>query len=569
MNTRLIAYLRSLGLDQHATDDQAWEFFNGLRGLQSSIANALNYNEQDQAARTNCDLMIRALGYNPEKPSEILPNEVPATQRQTGTDGASAAGDLERARAEGVQLERARVASIEELAAIAGTPEDIVRTLVGDPTITVDVARKQIFDDHTARTRANVPLDQPVAAAIHSRNSISGVTVEILEAAMLHRSGIDPTKGWYRDDNGTPTPHRAPAETLARAADQAWQFRRLSLEDMIRMAAAIDRVNLPMGRVGLLEAYVRNIRTFSTAALVNIFTTNMNSQLLAAYEAAPDSTTGGWIREADVSDFKTNERARMAKGSALEKLPRGSEASHTTFEDSVESYKIARYARQFVVDDQDIVDDTFGGINQHAPSDMGEAARQLRPDLVYSILIGNPSMRDSVALFHADHSNLNTSSALGTAGKLEAARKAMRILQENGRNLNLSPDFLIVPQALQDTAEVLLNSRLLIGDTVQPENNPNYRKIGAIVSDSRLDNGVTDPTDPTGATVHSGSATTWFLSARASAHTIEVGYLRGTGRVPQTRSFVLTEGRWGIGWDIKMDIGAKALNWLGLSKATA
>ena len=86
-----------------------------------------------------------------------------------------------------------------------------------------------------------------------------------------------------------------------------------------------------------------------------------------------------------------------------------------------------------------------------------------------------------------------------------------------------------------------------------------------LISDSRLDNGVTDPKS---GTVNAGSATTWYM-ASAMARTIEVGYIRGSGRAPELRSFVLSQGQWGMGWDIKMDIGAKALDYRGFNKATA
>ena len=33
------------------------------------------------------------------------------------------------------------------------------------------------------------------------------------------------------------------------------------------------------------------------------------------------------------------------------------------------------------------------------------------------------------------------------------------------------------------------------------------------------------------------------------------------------RSFVLDKGRWGIGWDVKMDVGAKALDFRALYKS--
>lgn len=561
MNTRLIAYLRKLGLDANASDEQAWEFYNGLRGLQASIASALNYSESDHAARTNCDLMIRALGYNPENPSEELSRQEPQRQ-QVGSDGASANGDLEAARAEGAQRERSRVQAIREYAVIAGTPQELIDTLVADVGITADAARQRIFEDHQARTRASVPADRPNVPAAHSRNSVTGATLQVLEAAMLHRSGIDPSQGWVGNDNGMPVRRSNPE--LANVAEQAWQYRTCSMEDFLRMAARVDGVTLPNGRNGLLEAYLRS--GFSTQSLSNIFTTNINSQLLAAYEVAPDSTTGGWIREADVADFKTNDRIRLVQGGAMVKLPRGKEADHATHEDVVESYRIARYAKQFVMDDQDIVDDTFGAANEFAPADLGVAARQLRPDLVYSILIGNPVMRDSVTLFHtASHGNLATSAGLATAGKLSAGRAAMRLQREGVRNLNLMPEFLIVPPTLEDDADALMNSRLLVSTDAAktPANNPNYQKL-TVVPEPRLENGVVDPTSPS--TTHAGANNDWFLAARAGSHTIEVGYLRGTGRVPQVRPFVLTQGRWGLGWDVKMDIGAKALDWRGLYK---
>lgn len=568
MNTRLLAYLRKLGLDTNATDEQAWEFFRARRGLEANIANALNYDEADIAARTNCDLMIRALGHNPDEPSQVLTTTVPADQfrTQAGTDGASASGDLEAARAEGAQREAARRSEIRQLGAMAGTSSDLIATLENDPGITVEAARQRLFDDHQARTRASVPQESgSQGPAVHSRSSVTGITAELLEAAILHRSGIDPTQNWVRSQDNTPRRRRANGNDLANIAEEAWQYRTISMEECIRHAARIDGVSVPHARNGLLEAYLRSAP--STNTLVNIYTTNMSSQLLSAFEVAPDSTGGGWIRESDVQNFKTNERARLEQGGALVKLPRGKEADHATFEDNVETFKIARYAKQYVVDDQDIVDDTFGATNQFAPADLGVAARQLRPDLVYSILIGNPAMRDTKALFHIDHKNLKASSG-GLSSWLGSARAAMRLQTEHGRALNINAAFLIVPPTLEDTADTMVHSRVLItGEAAtKPANNPNFNKGLQIVVEARLENGVTDPS--TGVT-YAGASDHWFLSATSAFHTIEVAYLSGAGRVPQIRPFVLTQGRWGIGWDIKHDIGAKALSWEGLYRSEA
>ena len=47
------------------------------------------------------------------------------------------------------------------------------------------------------------------------------------------------------------------------------------------------------------------------------------------------------------------------------------------------------------------------------------------------------------------------------------------------------------------------------------------------------------------------------------------GYVAGTGRRPVVRPFTLSNGQWGIGWDVKLDIGAKALHFRGLYQGNA
>ena len=125
-------------------------------------------------------------------------------------------------------------------------------------------------------------------------------------------------------------------------------------------------------------------------------------------------------------------------------------------------------------------------------------------------------MKDGDPLFHANHGNLNTASALAATGKFEAARAAMQILQQDGIDLNLSANYLIVPPNLVDTGEVMLSSSALA-----------KRQAGAsapkIVSDSLLQNGLSDPY--TGQTV-TGSATTWYLAADGEhGQSLQVRYM--------------------------------------------
>ena len=129
------------------------------------------------------------------------------------------------------------------------------------------------------------------------------------------------------------------------------------------------------------------------------------------------------------------------------------------------------------------------------------------------------------------------------------------------------PRYLIVPPDLWAAAQILVASQFRT--SAEGEVNP----VADLALDVRIDDrcGVAGVTDPVTGTAHVGLATNWFLSARPGengAKTIEVGYLRGTGRAPQIRSYVLTQGQWGMGWDVNMDIGSKALDFRALHKST-
>src|SRR5262249_30484509 len=128
-------------------------------------------------------------------------------------------------------------------------------------------------------------------------------------------------------------------------------------------------------------------------------------------------------------------------------LPPGGEADHSTRQDSGESYKIARYANQIVIDEQNFIDDNLGAF-QDTPVEMGQAAARLRPDLVYAILLANPNLAPTGrALFNATDGNTATGATFAMAA-LRAAIQAMMAVRENTVNLNLIPSHLIVPTDL-------------------------------------------------------------------------------------------------------------------------
>lgn len=344
--------------------------------------------------------------------------------------------------------------------------------------------------------------------------------------------------------------------------EQAYQFRDMSMVDLCRAALSIDQVECPLSRQEMIQAAV------SGGTLADIFTTNINAVLVQKLLEAGDSTLG-WTQEADAPNFQTMDRTRLTKGPNLTRHARGGEADHQKRGAETESYKIARYSARFAVDEMDIIDDHFQALAD-IPNEMAMACSRLRPDLVYAILLANPTLTATGrALFNTTDGNLVSSGGGLSMAAIKTAIAAMWSFTENGANLNIMPTHILVPPLKKFDADEFVNSTSTIitgtTDTVRGNNNSLADMQLKVVTDGRLHNGVTDPATDT---VYSGSDTTWRLVSSQSK-TIEVAYLRGAGRAPQVRQYQLTQGKWGVGWDVNMDIGAKAMGWRGMFESRA
>jgi hypothetical protein len=586
MNPRLLEYLRRLGLSRDATDEQAREFARGLRGSQRSLSSLLDYDEADAAAATTADLAIRSLGFNPSEPWNVLESQRSEEDTDETDDSTDDSQDNSaNSFSAGQRAERDRQNAIREIGRTI-VPSDMIERAITEG-MTVDDASFQFLaylrgqrSDGQGTDRpdeGSSPVGELMVRSMHvigaapsaqatsreaQRNSVS------MAMALMQREAItsDVVSSYVAVDGQNirrfSDSHR---DELERAAEHSHQMRDMSLVDIAQECLRMNGVTMSRySASGVISELQRS--GVSTATFTGIITTNFSAQLLAGYDTATD-TTEPWTSSGDLPDFRTADRPRVLQGDPLTKHARAGTAEHVTFSDKSESYKAARYSGQFVVDEMDMIDDRLGALDQLAPMDMGVAARHIRPDLVYSILLANDNMSDGVALFHtATHGNLQATAALAEA-TIKSSITLFNTQTENGRLLDKNgPIVFIVPEALSFTAEQLLNSNEISNDSGKGNMNTLRSRATSIVSDGRLDNGVTDPAS---GTVHAGSATTWFAARSSGRHTIEVGYVRGSGRAPTVRSFILTQGQWGIGWDVKLDIGAKALDWLGLQKSTA
>ena len=233
--------------------------------------------------------------------------------------------------------------------------------------------------------------------------------------------------------------------------------------------------------------------------------------------------------------------------------------------DRKESYAAERFVGTCSIDEVDMINDRLRAF-QRTPLNLGASARRLRPNLVYKILLNNPTLAtDSVALFATAHDNLLGSAALGPA-TLSAAYAAMGKQTRNGAILDIMATHLVVSLANQDLAARLVGSGELRDTTANTEfgtMNPNRGRF-SVVSDARLDQGFTDPDNPQ--TTIAGQPNSYFLVDR-NAPGIMVGYVEGSGRAPRIRSRVIDRpGEYGMEWDVNMDIGVGVADYVGLLK---
>jgi hypothetical protein len=541
MDPKLRAFLESIGLRHEATDAEAKTFHDGL----------------NQADRTRADASMANAANPPTTTAPATPPE--PTRAEVTPDAATAARDA-------ITAERDRVRQVRELAG-----QDLpaaLRDQAIDEGWDVNRASREFLTAVRSNRQTVSPETPYHATALTATPGQAGVRA--LSAGLMLATGTaDPTQRCMHTGRREPLP----ADRLtAQDAEQGHRYVRMSAIDLVRECVRLDTGRMCWDPGEALEL-VRSAP--SGGSLAYVFTTSMYAKLVAGWEEVGDTTD--WCDEEDVANFLTQEDISLQADARLKSLPRGDTAKDATIADARETYKIARYARKFTVDEQDIIDDRLGAI-MRMPAEMGAAARRLRADLVYALFLANAALTDTGALFNntavtatGGHANLTTATLSATG--LKAAILAMGAYRNADKTaLNIRPRYLIVPSALRWAAEEMLTSVSQAYTAAAAAATPSLYYTKNVLAEQGLQLRVDDRigaggvVDPTTNTARTGLDTNWFLSS-GGPRTVRVAYRRGTNRQPVMRSYVLDKGQWGLGWDINLDIGAKALDYRGLHKS--
>jgi hypothetical protein len=448
--------------------------------------------------------------------------------------------NAEALKAEAIKEERARVKSI-QLAAkpfASQLSEEFVDGLITEG-LAVDESRLKMLEKLATKATKEEPPTTGQQAITKVTRDEADTRRENMEAALFYRAN--------------PSKHPEFAEksrefvgmSLIEMAKESLQAIGVKTRGMSKEQVAIAALN---GRANAVSEYFAGAYN-STSDFPKILENVANKSMRQAYQAYPQ-TFKAWTRQTTAADFKPLNRVQMSDVAALPTLNENGEYHRTAPSDSKETYSLATYGEIIAISRKVLINDDLQAFTR-LPELLGKAAARLESDTVWGIITANGNMGDGNALFSSAHSNNETGAgtALAAAG-LATAKAAFRLqTAPKGMILNLVPLYLLVPAALENTAEQLVSPLNIASSDVTKVIPGWIRSLNPIV-EPRLD---------------ANSTAAWYLVADPGViDTIEYCYLEG-------QQGVYTETRQGFdvdGFEIKarLDFAAAPVEYRGLQK---
>jgi hypothetical protein len=496
MNKKLLAFLKSRGLKDDATDEEAQEL---LRTLGPDAWEAFRKFDQ---------------------PAPVVPSGDPAADIATArAEAAAEAADETR---------KEILATMDEITSMGTRAKDMDLALECiREGLTADQARVKFFEKMTTDDGGGAVGHRGVATV--QADASEKFRAAGIDALMARSSIAYEPESWaegHRDLMG------------------------YSLKELAREALRIAGKNTGGNVVQMVG------RALESSDLPYLLANVANKSLFSGWDSAPE-TWSTWCGTDQVSDFKTHSMPRGSEASDLDEVPEHGEYKYGKMTEAQEQYSIVTYGKIFAITRQAIINDDLGALTR-IPAAHGEAAARKVGDVVYAVLTANAAMGDSIALFHASHANFidNGSGAAPGTATIGAGILAMGIQKDlqGLRRLNIRPEFLLAPKALEGATEVFLTSiKFADHSTVATDSsfastreNPYAGGYFNRVYDSRLDD---------------DDAAAWYL-AGPKGKTVVVFFLNGV-----QKPYLESKTGWnvdGTEQKVRIDVGAKAVDYRGL-----
>ena len=512
-----------------AADQESAQFPCVLMRRAQSMPTATK--ERPLTKRTPARAEERPPGSAPDEPTPEQPDEGEDKGEGEGTEvpppapGKSAADASAEEAARGA--ERTRVQDIRQAVRNAGLLEAFADKFITDGTSAADTRTAVLAE--LARTQP--PVSRSVVEVV-------GVGAERLRAGvqnvLLHR--IDPSRHALTDDGRQWT-----GKGLMEIASRLLEARGVRTWGMGRMelaAVALGLAHPPSVREGP-HGFL------ATSDFAAILATVGRLTLTQGYTTAP-RTFPPWTRQGTLPDFRTSGRVSLGTGPKLLKVPEHAEYTRGPLGAEVEPIRLETWGRILAFTRQAMINDDIG-LFTRIPQLFGNSAAAMESDVVYGILLGNPTLSDGQPLFSAAHGNLMPAGPIDLANVAAARQAMMNQKTPQGQFITVIPRYLIVGPQQEVYAAQFLVPITIVGSASQVT--PRTFQSLELVVEPR----ITD--------------LSWYLSADpAQIDTIEYAYLEGAaggGPTLETRE----------GWDIdgqeykaREEFGAAAIDWRGLVK---
>ncbi|MCP5158802.1 MAG: Clp protease ClpP [Gammaproteobacteria bacterium] len=331
---------------------------------------------------------------------------------------------------------------------------------------------------------------------------------------------------------------------LKKAHPAARDFQNTSLTGMAALCLnAAGQNPIGMSRPQLVKA------AMTTSDFPHLLSAMANKSLTDRFEELSQQHRALCDR-ADLPDFKTHQAVNVSFLPGLELKREAGEIKYAALSDGAESYKLATYARGLTLSREAIINDDLQAFASLIHS-AAHASSRLERDLVFGVLTANAAMSDSTALFHADHGNLDTSSAAVAIAGLNKARVLMRKQQDSSGGFVLTqPKYIVCPVAVEGDADAVITSVSYRPASDTEQTTPKWVSQLAVVSDPRLD--LVDADD-------------WYLlSDPHVAPVLRLAYLNGIF-VPEVQE-ELDFDRDVVKYKVRFDVACAAIGWAGAVK---
>lgn len=464
----------------------------------------------------------------------------------------------------GVQMERKRQSDIKAIA--DGVRSEALNKALDDADCSVDKARDLFLKDlQEQRSAPPARSDAPAMIVGNRERDCNENSLALALAARMGVRNLENVGGRIMFDAFTGQIKFRRADEISKASkdeflrnlERADKYRGIHSVDLCREALRMSKIEEPVDRHDLVT------RAVSTPAISSIYTNAAASVLILEMEQYEDSTLG-WTNEIDVPNFLDTGLHRI-EGGRLKKRNKGRKSDHSTIAATMEVVRAAHFTDCLILDVIDIVNDSIGALKAGMDA-YALGISDLRPSLVYGMLAANAALKtDGVTLFHADHNNTATGTALTAANLQTVLNKLAGQKDAGGTVLNLTSCY-IVTGGYSFVADQLANSAEIRESAAANGTKNPFLKHGLETAvDARLNVGFTDPNTDTAV---AAAPTLWYLASKGGRHGATVAFVEGMGRMPKMATKVMnSEGMYGLAIDVSHAIGAGVSGYQGLQKA--